>query len=250
MKGNYFLLVCVGVSAVLLFGCKIGTSAQNSVNNADLNRTLSTSASGGEWEDFRLLEYPGFNPQWSDDEEAKISPSTQWLARHYSVSAHLCKAYFGFYPKTLEQMSELGLVAYSAEGEDFAVLKRFLVYHGFWAEPNTARYSDVLGLPVSLESASPEILMSYKHHLIRLSHFESLLGPNGQSIRVSEVLLPGIAECEKINSADWILNRKFFTNPFTGNPMEQTPSESPSQGDFSCKYVDDVTYEVQFYGWS
>lgn len=249
------------VAGALLYACARYSSVDENEGGKDKSgeTNMRAAAASDEGSEIQRLRYPGYNPKYDDTKEEYVLENLRvthrsFITNLYSLAACLTNYFFGFYPRTIEEMYEKGLVPYIIAGEDYDFVK-YRLSLGFTADPGSSEPDgpDKIRFRerVNFDKADPAVIMQYKGELMRRSIGDVCGLPSLYSYASDEVLVPGITDCKANLSADWELCEAFWTNPYTGEPMKGVSSENPSPGEFSCKVTDFNSlsdyYEVQFY---
>ena len=210
---------------------------------------------------WRHFNYPGYKFDINIfDNGAKIE-SRFGIMKLYSRSAWLTEDYFGFFPETIEELWEKGLVPYEISGDDYVFAKNQL---SFQVSGNSFKFSSKPGtnyrhwkdnpefkLPVDLASAPPQVVADYKYKILMLM-LTNADKRTGQLVWFGEVFAPGMdVRKDKRIGKNWTLNEKFWTNPYTGRLMKQVPADSKSLGDFTVtvlKYGYQTPYVISIVG--
>ncbi len=262
MRYIIVFILLLSLSAVVVFAC---TKLRNQENGSMINSGATLGFSEQQQAPERntssqvhSFHYPNYTPYYDESmkeyvlENFKIRHRT-FIADLYSIAASLTYFFYGFYPQTIEEMYEKGLVPYKITGEDYEFTKYWLSI-GFTCVPGSAEPggSDLIRFRerVDFENADPSVIMQFKGELMRreIGSASNAL-PSLYSFSSMEVLIPGVRDNTYMYmlSKDLELNPAFWTNPYTGEPMKQCSTESPTKGDFSCKVLEGNIYEVQFY---
>ncbi|MCD6119310.1 hypothetical protein J7K50_05670 [bacterium] len=257
---RYFALVIivVAIATLAVFACDKSNKTARTATSPDVKDILADKRTSSSDDEIVFLEhrfhYPDYVPEY--DREYLIEnlhiPHRTSAAEMFSIGAYLCYYYYGFFPETIEEMYELGLVPYEVDPETYDFVKWDLSY-GFFAEPGSPdpESPDRIRLrkPLPLAMAKPKMQMQYRYQLMLRVFDSTWTRSQGFSFGGAEVYMPGnLKDCGRRIFKEWSLNEKFFTNPYTRKPMTQVPLKTPKPGDFSCIVTEEDWYEVIFHG--
>ena len=258
MRYFHFTLLALVFVALAFFACRQSNSTSGTASSLGVSGDIPEKRISSSDDEIVFLEhrlkYPDYEPKWDEDylmENMKLGHRFS-AAKMFSIAAHLNFYFYGgSYPETIEEMYELGLVPYEVDPETYDYVKWSLSY-GFWANPgdeDPGGYDGVRFIePVRFRHAPPKIQMNFKYQVM-MRVFDSLpVCSTAFSFGGHEVYMPGgLKDCSSRIFEGWTLNEKFFTNPYTGKPMEQVSLSAPSPGDFSCIVTEKGLYEVIFH---